>query len=538
MIKRFVAPPVTWRGQVPPWPADARRPVPGDWSWAPWTNPLWARLHEQPYPTHYVMHGGRGGGKSYTLAEYMVRLMLTLEGGQVVLALREVADSTKASIQATVHDVIASLGWSSLFVTLDRETRLSDPKWLVGLKKNRKYQGPRLLYRGLNPSAPKSVEAIKSMRNITCLVMDEAQWASERGLNLALNTAIREPGSQFVAALNPEDRNAPMQRMFIDGDAPESSCVVAVQWHSNPFFSTEANMRRLDDKRRTPGAAYRHVWLGECAPDGTLGSIVSYDALEAAMEQWKSRPDPAGKPLRVGVDLGVQGHLSTSAAFVVEGAIYEVTLDAPTTWAEYADTLLARASALKSWLGTSGLDIAFDAAGDQAASFRRELEARGAGGVDNFERDLTKLSGGSWQDPETMLIPVGFGGAVTEKDRLWETGATNGAVFATRSAQMAMVLAQRAMNAKWASDGGDPDHYATLYLNPTITNVRDYMRELTIPRWKRTGLGKRSVDKTAGMSDSPHRYDATVLAMQVDSAYGLEAAEWAAREADLADEAA
>ena len=512
--RHFEAETVYWRGLKVPWPADAPRPKPGDWSWCKWSRPLWTRItgQDEDYARNIVFWGGRAGGKTYMISEYALRLAVRLGPTDVILAVREVQASALPSIKATIEDVAGQIGLSQCFDFLSRETRC-------------KTSGTRILYRGVNPNSPQSIEALKGIRGVQLLIADEAQWLSDRGLRILLDTVIREPGSQAIYAMNPEDRNSPMQRLFVDArEPPDDTVTIRMNWDSNPFFSEESESRRKLTLEREPDQ-HAHVWLGECAPDDTLGSILTWSALAAATELWDERPalgdlEPHDRTLRVGVDLGHRGHLSTAAATCIGGAVHRIELLAVDDWNQFAEELWGRSKHLADALGCEGVDIAYDSAGDQAVTFGQALE------------DLAEDA-----DGELLPIPVHFGGPTTMKERLWERGAPNGLVFANRSAQLATVVAQRALNSVAKTKGQKPPPDRLLHLNPDIDDFDGLMRELVLPRWKRSGIGRRTVEKDSkDPKRDPHRFDALALAMQRDSAYGLRASDWSGDHTDDTEE--
>ena len=515
MIKHRKAPPIRYDGDLPPFPRNVR-PQPGDWTKCPWYDPLWARLHGRRYPTNVVLWGGRAGGKTWALAEYGVRLLQLLPANTQVVAFREIKERMKASIQATVHDVIQTLGWADRFDAKGTETYC-------------RTSGATLRYMGLNPSAPHSIDNVKGLRNVQLALIDEAQFISERGLQIMLDTVVREDESQVVVAMNPEDPTSAAQRIFLGGSPPQSSYVLRVNWDSNPWFTYGSEKRRRDAKERHGEAYYRHLWEGEPKPADTMGAVVDVAGLEAARLLWTRRPDPTGFPLRVGVDLGVQGHMSTAVAYMHHGALLDVRLHAPNDWSSFAEQLVANATAIRDEHRCAGIDVAYDAAGDQAASFVRALWNVVGEPPSQYDRDVAEWEGRS-VDPEIMAIPVAFGGEVAGKKKPWDRGVTNAAVFASRGAQLSALFGQRVLNAKWAAAGGDVDPESAFQISPSCADVDGFMRECTTPRWKRTGLGKRQLDKAPGGADSPHRYDAVVLAMQADSAYGLSAEDWSGRQ--------
>ena len=74
--------------------------------------------HLQNNKRNYVFHGGRGGGKSWEIADFLL-----IEGARKkhrILCCREVQESIKKSVHKLLSDRIEALGLGGFYQILDR----------------------------------------------------------------------------------------------------------------------------------------------------------------------------------------------------------------------------------------------------------------------------------------------------------------------------------------------------------------------------------------------------------------------------------
>ena len=351
--------------------------------------------------------------------------------------------------------------------------------------------------------------SVKGVEGLDVAWIDEAERITEKGWEL-LEPTIRKPGSEIWCSLNPTLPTDFVYDRFVAKQPEAGAYLGRINWDANPWWSAEAELTRLRILKEDP-ARYAHIYGGELDPlADEVRRVTPWHVVQACVDAWERRPRLAGV-LRVGVDLGLQGRRTTGVAMAVGGVFHVVDVRRPETWTLFARALLDDAQAVAERLGCPGIDFSYDAAGDQAASFKREMES--ALGT----RD------------DASLVPVAFGGTVAGRDKLFEPGVSNGAVFANRAAQMAALLGQRALNTTFA----DVEPSLGLYVNPGVPDVGGLVRELSLPAWESTPTGKRKLDKQADSAASPHRFDAMMLALQWDTRFGFRSAKWRGGGANL-----
>ena len=192
-------------------------------------------------PARYkVAHGGRGSGKSWSMA----RALLTLAYGQKirVLCTREIQKSIRDSVHRLLGDQIESLGLTSAFEVLRDEIR----------GKN----GSQFLFAGL---ASTTVESIKSFEGVDYCWVEEAQTVSARSWEILIPT-IRKAGSEIWVSFNPNESTDPTYQRFV-ADPPPDAKVVRINWDDNPDCPAEL-LAEKDYLYRVDPEAAAHVWGG------------------------------------------------------------------------------------------------------------------------------------------------------------------------------------------------------------------------------------------------------------------------------------
>lgn len=128
-----------------------------------------------------VAFGGRGGGKSESIARMLVAASFEIKG--VILCARETQKSLEDSIKKVLEEIIIDEHLEQYF----RFTRTEIENKLTNC---------RFLFRGLRDS---SVESIKSIKGVKICFVEEAQFLSEHSFKI-LKPSIREEGSPEAMA--------------------------------------------------------------------------------------------------------------------------------------------------------------------------------------------------------------------------------------------------------------------------------------------------------------------------------------------------
>lgn len=199
---------------------------------------------------YIVLLGGRGSGKSHTIARRL--LMLNQIHNADVLCGREYQNSISDSVHKLISTIIEQNDIRGYTITdnkIDYRT------------------GAGFRFKGFarNPDAVKSAEGFRY-----CWV-EEAQTMSSDSLHGLLPT-IRTPGAQLFFSLNPQNSQDPIAQRFITPFYAEIQkngfyeddlhLIIKTTYKDNPYHK-ELEAERLFDYEHKPRALYDHIWEGE-----------------------------------------------------------------------------------------------------------------------------------------------------------------------------------------------------------------------------------------------------------------------------------
>lgn len=194
-------------------------------------------------PARYkVAHGGRGSGKSHSIA--IALLILGYQNPLRIGCFREVQKSIKDSVKRLLDDKIREMGLGNFYQSTDTEIRGAN--------------GTVFLFAGLKGNA----DGIRSLEGLDIAWIEEAMSVSQSSLDTLIPT-VRKAGSEIWVSYNPRFETDPIDQMF-RGEAgpPPRSIVKQVNYNDNPFFPQELEEERVYLLKRDPGR-YKHVWEGE-----------------------------------------------------------------------------------------------------------------------------------------------------------------------------------------------------------------------------------------------------------------------------------
>jgi phage terminase large subunit len=190
-------------------------------------------------PSRYkIFYGGRGSGKSWAVADYLVNVAAR-KPLRVVCA-REFQNSIEESVHRLLSDRIA---FYKLPYTIEKYRIFNDI-------------GSEFIFKGLSKQ---DAAAIKSLEGADVCWVEEAQNVSHASWQNLIPT-LRKDGSEIIVTFNPDTADAPTYQRFVT-NAPPNALTIKVNWNDNPWFPAV-----LEDERRhlkaTDPAAYDNVWEG------------------------------------------------------------------------------------------------------------------------------------------------------------------------------------------------------------------------------------------------------------------------------------
>lgn len=273
-------------------------------------------------PSRYkTCYGGRGGGKSHSVAKAL--LILGAQKPLRILCAREFQNSISDSVHALLADQVSLLGISGFYEV--QKTCI--------LGKN----GTQISYEGLRHNATK----LKSFEGADICWVEEAQTVSKSSWEILIPT-IRKEGSEIWLTLNPSLESDETYRRFILNPPPDSK-VVKVNWSDNPWFP-EVLRKEMEYLKDKDPDAYMNVWEGHCRT--ILDGAVYAKELRSAQEEGRITRVPVvqNKPVDVYFDLGRAD--KTAAWFVqqvgLEFRVIDYFDDRGFAWSHYLKRLRER----------------------------------------------------------------------------------------------------------------------------------------------------------------------------------------------------
>ena len=193
---------------------------------------------------HIIVKGGRGSGKSWSIARILVANCLA--HGLRILCLRESQKSIKLSSKLLLADQIEAMGLSAAYEVQDQQI----------LMRNGKVKG-EFQFTGMKEHTS---ESFKSYESFDIAWIEEASSVTDTSANKLIPT-IRKPGSLLVWSYNPDKESDFVHQLAMSGR--EDVLVIDCNWHHNKWFPKELEIERVAMKRLNADL-YDHIWGGQC----------------------------------------------------------------------------------------------------------------------------------------------------------------------------------------------------------------------------------------------------------------------------------
>jgi phage terminase large subunit len=193
-----------------------------------------------------VFRGGRGGGKSWSVARAL--LLIALQRKIRVLCSRETQKSIRDSVHKLLVDQIARLGFAQYFTI--QQVQISA------------VNGSEFIFAGLSDQ---TADSIKSYEGVDICWIEEGQVVTDRSWTILMPTLFRTGRCELWISFNPELDTDPTWVRFIE-KPPPGTRHFEVNWRDNPWFPPELNELRLHDSRTLKLYEYEWIWEGKCKP--------------------------------------------------------------------------------------------------------------------------------------------------------------------------------------------------------------------------------------------------------------------------------
>jgi len=196
-------------------------------------------LVEPEHSRYRILFGGRGGGKSHSVARMLLckGVLKTIR----VLCAREFQTSIKDSVHKLLVDQIYDMKLEAHYEITQSTIR----------GKN----GTEFIFAGIK----NNINGLKSIEGIDYCWCEEANNISKLSWDILIPT-IRKENSEIWITFNPELPTDETYKRFIL-NPPDNAVVQKVNWNDNPWFPAVLDLERQSLMNRD-FEAYQNVWEG------------------------------------------------------------------------------------------------------------------------------------------------------------------------------------------------------------------------------------------------------------------------------------
>jgi PBSX family phage terminase large subunit len=206
-----------------------------------------------PATRYFLVTGSRGSGKSYTLNLFL--LNLTYEEGHVILFTRWTMVSAFISIIPEFIDKIELLNKEDDFEITQNE--------IVNKK-----TGSKILFKGIKTSSGVNTANLKSIANVTTLVIEESEEITDEDVFDRIDLSVRDKNkpNRVILVMNPSYKSHWIYKRWIAKPKADCTYIHTTYLHNRQNLSKSF----LDAAERTKSEnlhRYNHLFLGEWLDD-------------------------------------------------------------------------------------------------------------------------------------------------------------------------------------------------------------------------------------------------------------------------------
>lgn len=267
-------------------------------------------FYEQPETRYFLITGGRGSGKSWTLSMFL--LNLTYEEGHVILFTRWTLTSAFISIIPEFIDKIELMNKEGDFEITQSE--------IIN-----KVTGSKILFRGIKTSQGTATANLKSIAGVTTWLLDEAEELVDEDIFDRIDLSVRavDKPNRVLLVMNPATKEHWVYKRFFE-DYGVNSGFTGVKndctYIHTTYLENKENLNptvisRFEAMRDRNPAKYNHIVLGNWM-DKAEGVI---------FENWKIGNFDTSLPFGFGMDFGFSVDPTTLVKVAVDetnGIIY------------------------------------------------------------------------------------------------------------------------------------------------------------------------------------------------------------------------
>ena len=440
-------------------------------NYLPQFSPLWEKSWSELY-----IHGGRGTGKSYAVAEYVIIYMLSNQNTRILIC----RETSKSIEDSAYENIVSKIRYHNLDNYFD----------ILKTSIECKLTKTKIIFSGM---LPHHIGAIKSKENIKLCWIEEAQYICEESLNVAIPTFVRNNGVKIIYTINPRFATDAVYKRFNGEEIPENSIMIKTSCNDNPFFSEGMKAERRFNYKTMPEMA-RHIWEGELMPSGNDSAVIPLNWLKKCVDTHNQLNLKLGGYEYIGFDVADSGNDSCAIAYR-RGALLKDTI-------EFNNEFISQS-----------VEFVHNYTKDKnIARIHYDATGIGAGAKSDFNRINKRY----------LVQP--FLGASKPKgyDINYLDNITNSQYFRNLKAQSWWSLRIKVENTLRLLDGENININNCFFIDKNISNLDKLMLELSQASYKHED-GKLMVDKQPNNESSPNLGDAIVMSFVHDLRNGLKA---------------
>ena len=210
-------------------------------------------FYEEPQNRYFLITGGRGSGKSWTLSLFL--LNLTYEEGHVILFTRWTLTSAFISIIPEFIDKIDLMNKAEDFEITQSE--------IIN-----KATGSKILFRGIKTSQGTATANLKSIAGVTTFILDESEELMDEDVFDRIDLSIRAVNkpNRVILVMNPSYKSHWIYNRFVKYPREDTNYIHTTyldnQNNLSPSFIAQAERTRNENLHR-----YNHLFLGHWLED-------------------------------------------------------------------------------------------------------------------------------------------------------------------------------------------------------------------------------------------------------------------------------
>jgi PBSX family phage terminase large subunit len=211
---------------------------------------------------YFFLSSGRGAGKSFSVADWLIKL--TYDGEHTILYLRYTMVSAIISIIPEFIHKIDAYGLQSEFVITQNE--------IIN-----KQTGANILFKGIKVSSGNQTAALKSIANVSTVVFEELEDLQDENVFDTIDLSVRHKTLQnrIVCILNPTFKNHWTYKRFFKipnvnydfSGVKDGTTYIFTSYLDNVKNLPKSFLEAADKARRNNVIRYNHLFLGEWLED-------------------------------------------------------------------------------------------------------------------------------------------------------------------------------------------------------------------------------------------------------------------------------